>query len=223
MFLISFFLSGDERDPLPEKIVLKKLQLPQDFATVNVQYVNVKASKCAIRPELELPNDLDALNNEIGWLRQCLDVSNANPWGAYQGKKEELQTRVKTNIAFLPVFHEQAHSPSTMAHCMKVLAKSTNFLNPGQTPVMVVDQPLYAMCKQLQWLGIENFNEENFFILFGTMHIEQAGLKLAGQWLDGSGWTSALTEAKVATSGRADAAVKVCHLTRARYAHQVWF
>ena len=39
--------------------------------------------------------------------------------------------------------------------------------------------------------------------------------------MDGSGWTTALAEAGVASAGTADSFLKVTHLTRTRHAHQV--
>ena len=38
----------------------------------------------------------------------------------------------------------------------------------------------------------------------GGLHIEMAALKAIGNWLEDSGWTSALTEAGIASSGKAD-------------------
>ena len=40
-----------------------------------------------------------------------------------------------------------------------------------------------------------------------------------GDILEGSGWTTALIEAEVASSGTADSFFKVLHLTRTRHAH----
>lgn len=105
-------------------------------------------------------------------------------------------------------------------HSMDVVAQNVQYLNPGQIPVMTVDQPLYALCKAIQWLH-EPLSEKHFFVMFGGMHIELAGLRLAGQWLEDSAWNNALVDAEVTTSGRADAMIKVTHLTRSRYAHQV--
>ena len=45
--------------------------------------------------------------------------------------------------------------------------------------------------------------------------------QLLGDWLDGSGWTSALVAAEVATRGVADSFIKATHVTRTRQAHQV--
>lgn len=42
-----------------------------------------------------------------------------------------------------------------------------------------------------------------------------------GDILEGSGWTTALTESDVASSGVANSFLKVSHLTRTRHAHQI--
>ena len=44
---------------------------------------------------------------------------------------------------------------------------------------------------------------------------------LLGDWLDGSGWTSALVAAEVAAGGVADSFIKATHIIRTRRAHQV--
>jgi len=42
-----------------------------------------------------------------------------------------------------------------------------------------------------------------------------------GDLLDGRGWTSAITQANVASSGTADSFLKASHISRTRHAHQV--
>lgn len=42
-----------------------------------------------------------------------------------------------------------------------------------------------------------------------------------GDYLEGSGWTSELVEAGIASSGTADSFLRAPHLTRTRHAHQV--
>ena len=77
------------------------------------------------------------------------------------------------------------------------------FLNPGQTPDMAVDQPLIALAKQIQWQWPNTYGEDKFIVMFGGLHIEMAAFRLLGDLLKGSGWTGALTEAGIATSGTA--------------------
>ena len=57
--------------------------------------------------------------------------------------------------------------------------------------------------------------------MFGGLHIEMAALKTLGDLLEGSGWTGALVQARVATPGTADSFLKASHVTRTRCAHQV--
>jgi hypothetical protein len=54
-----------------------------------------------------------------------------------------------------------------------------------------------------------------------ALHIEMGFLKLIGTWLDGSGWTTALVDANIASSGTAELFIKATSVTRSRRAHQV--
>ena len=53
--------------------------------------------------------------------------------------------------------------------------------------------------------------------MFGALHLEMAMWSTVGDLLDGSGWTTILTEAEVASSGIAQGLLKASHLTRTRY------
>ena len=55
---------------------------------------------------------------------------------------------------------------------MKIIKDSIQALNPGQTPVVTVDQPLLAIAKAIQWSPESSFNENNFFVNMGALHIE---------------------------------------------------
>ena len=55
----------------------------------------------------------------------------------------------------------------------------------------------------------------------GGLHIEMAAFKTLGYWLEGSGWTDAIINAGIATSGVADSLIKVAHLSRTRHAYQI--
>ena len=74
---------------------------------------------------------------------------------------------------------------------MKLNMKWTERLNPGQTPVDVSDQPVYALTKTLQY----NFPDQflNYFALFGQLHIEQALLIIHGILIKGSGLSEIMT------------------------------
>ena len=106
-------------------------------------------------------------------------------------------------------------------HGMNVVNGVVQHLNPGQTPVIALDQPLFALAKQIQWSWPEIYRESRYVVMFGGLHVEMVGLKALGEWLDGSGWVGALSEADVATPGTAESFLKVSHLAKTRRAHQV--
>jgi len=110
--------------------------------------------------------------------------------------------------ALLPLFPDQAKSKL-----------SVNHLNPGQVTVIALDQPLFAIGKEIQWNWSDLYGEKKFVVMFGGLHIEMALLKVTGGWLQGSGWTTALADANVATPGTAESFVKPASVTRSRRAH----
>ena len=95
------------------------------------------------------------------------------------------------------------------------------FSTEGQVPVLTCDQPLYTIAKQIQWSWPDIYGEDQFVVMFGGLHIEMASLKVLGDILKGSGWTEALVQAGVASSGKADSFLKASHVTRTRRAHQI--
>lgn len=104
---------------------------------------------------------------------------------------------------------------------MDVLRQAIVFLNPGQTPVVAMDAPLYALAKYVQWNWPETHGEDKYLVMFGGLHIALALWKTFGDYLEGSGWTAALTQAGVASSGTADSFLNCSHITRTRQAHQI--
>ena len=79
------------------------------------------------------------------------------------------------------------------------------YLNPGQTPVMACDQPLFDIAKQIQWISPDSYGEDLDVIMLGGLHIEMAAWKALGDgWLDSSGRTAALVQDDIATPGKAD-------------------
>ena len=100
-------------------------------------------------------------------------------------------------------------------HGMDVLREAVSFLNPYQIPVITVYQPLFALAKMVQWKWPRTHGEQSYVVMLGGLHIEMAFWKALGDLLAGSGWTNALTEADVASSG-VYSFLKASHLTRTR-------
>ena len=49
---------------------------------------------------------------------------------------------------------------------MNVLKEITDYLNPGQIPVMEVDQPLFALAKHAQWSWPQTLGEDKFVVMW---------------------------------------------------------
>ena len=143
-------------------------------------------------------------------------------WAAFNADEVEDKESISTFIsALMPLFHEQAKSVAMIQHGMTIIKDTMQFLNPGQIPLIAMDQPLFALAKQIQWDKPETYGEDKYLIMFGGLHIEMAAFKVLGDWMDGSGWPEALTQANVAGAGTADSFLKASHVARTRHAHQV--
>ncbi len=95
-------------------------------------------------------------------------------------------------------------------------------LTLNQIPVLTVDQPLCLLSqKRYNGHGLNVYGEDKFVVMMGGLHIELSFLKVLGDWLEGSGWTSILATSNVTTEGRADSILKGSHSSRAQWVHQV--
>ena len=96
--------------------------------------------------------------------------------------------------------------------------KWTTVLNPGQNPVDVSDQPVWALTKELQFSHPEIFSQ--YFSIFRKLHIEQSLLVINGQLIEGLRLVQILTENKFSMVGLS-AVVDVSSMKRARYTFQL--
>ena len=102
----------------------------------------------------------------------------------------------------LPVLPDSINSFAMVHHCSKVLVVITNKLNPGQQPVITVDQPVYALGKEIQWRYPTEFGQ--IVWMLGPLHIEMIHLCVIGDWLINSGWTDIYEWPRPSTPGRID-------------------
>jgi hypothetical protein len=85
---------------------------------------------------------------------------------------------------------EKADSPAIVKHGMDILKKITKHLNPGQTPVLACDCPIFAFYKKIQWNFPQSHREDKFVVMFGGLYLEK-GLwtalwkYLRRLWMDG--------------------------------------
>ena len=72
---------------------------------------------------------------------------------SWSGHFASLQTRPLSPTAITSLltslFEENAHSKAMILHAMKLVKDAIEYINPGQTPLIGMDQPLYALAKQI--------------------------------------------------------------------------
>ena len=138
-------------------------------------------------------------------------------------KRDLVETKeiMPALTALLPLFPDHSKSVAMIRHSMDVINKAVQEINPGQVPVITLDQPLYAIAKTIQWNWPANYGEKHFIIILGGLHIEMAAQNVIGDWLEDSGWVEALVKSKVASAGTADSFLKATHITKTRHAHEV--
>ncbi len=76
-------------------------------------------------------------------------------WAAYHAsfsnQDDEERDHSKSLSSLLPLFYEDAKSVAMLHHGMDIVKNAVDTLNPGQVPIITADQPLFTLCKQIQW------------------------------------------------------------------------
>eukprot|EP00732_Lithocolla_globosa_P005625 Lithocolla_globosa_v1_NODE_5933_length_1161_cov_5.328210.p1 type:complete len:339 gc:universal NODE_5933_length_1161_cov_5.328210:1076-60(-) len=235
------FRSGPTGAPRPpislgrlEIIDRKKLCLPEEFLVVPelCRPAKVKVAASSIHPisipfsrlQIERKKEhrwLDSAMSMLSKLSDDLQKSDHICWAAHHSFLQPEPTHLPANIGVLPMFREKAATFSMVKHGMIVISNSIKFVNPGQIPVMQVDQPIFAIAMEVQWTYNEILGEDKFVVTFGRLHLEKAFLSVLGDLLEGSGWENVITQAEIATSGTANSFLSATNITRTRNAHQV--
>ena len=92
----------------------------------------------------------------LGHTRQVIESSNSETlentsWAAYHASHQPPEGHVICSTDLLPLFLEGIHTVALIKHSMDMVNNAVEYLNPGQTPVIAFDQPLYALAKQILW------------------------------------------------------------------------
>ena len=193
--------------------------------TTNMKNIPVPATSAV---SLARANFKKQTEEEYMWLEHPMRFIEDNTgtdentsWSAIHASRQPQLARTISPTALLPLFLDSAHTVAMIRHSMDVVKNAVEHVNPGQTPVVTLDQPLFALAKQIQWKWPEKYGEDKMVVIFGGLHIDMAALKTLGDWLRGSGWVQALVQAEIATPGTADSFLRAAHVTRTRRAHQI--
>lgn len=209
-----------------DKLQWRKVRdLPPNYAVVEDFTLPPKPMTCRPAPDSTL-KELEGNSQyaeERPWLERTMNDNSCVRWPTHHAEAESPLEKYKSKIVLLPVFYEVAHTTSMMLHSMNVVKRAVAHVNPMQTTVLVADQQLYSILKQIQFRFPDTHGENIFCVLMGGLHIELATLRALGHFLEGSGWVHALVEAQVTTPGRGDSMITASHLSRTRYCHEVSF
>ncbi len=136
-------------------------------------------------------------------------------WSGYHSKLHDSSSiKPQAEIGILPLFPDKSTDPGIIKHVMLLVKKSISFLNPGQTPVLGADQPLYSIAKQLQWQFPMILGEDKYVLLMGALHIEDKAQLVTGKFIRGSGMEWAMSTAEGFTAGRAAPTLDDHHIKR---------
>ena len=243
--IIQFRTHENRGEPFPKVDVSKSVEsakkskklspLPSEYTTVIDQFRDRTKKEKLWAPMCNVNfcditdfHELDlAISDEITWLTTvydslCSDGSEndktCNGWAAHHASMKRGHHYPPGINTISPLIRDKVATLNTQGHCMLENIKSTAVINPGQTPVDVSDQPVFALTKELQYRFPWLFKD--YFPLFGGLHIEQSLLVVHGQLIDGSGLLEILNLQKLSTIGLSTV-VEVSSIKRAIYCIQV--
>ena len=188
----------------PQKKTLT--DLPESYTDVQPVAVQVKkdfyvpkGSK-SVKPLSDLI--CEGRKSEYQWLdrvkelleRDKPDKEDYISWSAHFASLQSKTPRSQAITALLPLFNENAQTMAMIQHSMKIFKEGVAYVNPNQTLVIAMDQPLFAIARHIQWEKADLYGEEKYVVMMGGLHVEMASLKMVGHWLDKSGWDSALVK-----------------------------
>ena len=161
---------------------------------------------------------------EIEWIdeqtNRQLKGSVLHSWSKHHAEKQRTKLGENGINAILPLIPKPVHTLETQFHCMQIAKQTISLLNPGQTPVDVCDQPVYALTKEIQVRKPELFGEDKYFSLLGGLHLEHCLLTIHGELVKGSGLYEVLNSNNLSIIGTG-AVVNANHIKQARYCLQV--
>jgi hypothetical protein len=210
------------------------VKLPDDYAMVpyadeytgDIKLTSIREGTG--RPNL---NVIPVSNTENNWLKHVHEVYTEKEGivqdvpvtfsGFFSHKQSIAEVRPRATVGVFPILPDKAASLATQKHAMVTIMKATEFVNPGQVPVIVGDCPLYAQQKKCQLLYPDEVGESKIVSMMGFLHIEMASQECGGKLLSGSGWDRIFTHGNVYTPGTAKSLLGSSNVKRTRHAYQL--
>ena len=119
----------------------------------------------------------------------------------------------------LPLLPESINSTVMVRHCITVICKIIEHVNPGQSLVINGNLIVYALGKQVQFMYPLEFDK--VILMMGSLHIEMAFISAIGDWLGWSGWVDIFKRSKINIAGLIESFLNATNVKQSCYAHQV--
>ena len=101
--------------------------------------------KSAIADEKKWQTATHRLVNE-----EVESVDDPIGWAAFHANAQQPRHFDVTITSLLPLFQDYSKYVAMIRHSMDVAQRAVHLLNPGQVPVLTLDQPLCTIAKQIQ-------------------------------------------------------------------------
>ena len=224
---------GDEPPPL-EYVFSEsdKVKIPESFATIpfadefSGDYKLTPIEKGSLfptlRPSRHIPEQsyLDHVTAIMNDPERKLKPIPMTFSGYFSGLHSSTH-RPRASIGGFPILNEKSTELATQKHFMIAIKKATEYLNPGQDPIITSDLAIYSVQKRCQKLYPQELR--NTVCFMGLLHLEMA-LQEVGGWLMGdSGWENMFILAGIFTSGVANSLKGGKKVKNTRYAYQLIF
>ena len=98
---------------------------------------------------------------------EAQSVDDSIGWAAFHANAQQPRDFDVTITSLLPLFPDDSKSVAMICHSMDVVQRAVHLLNPGQVPVLTLDQPLFTIAKQIQWNWPDVYGAEKCVILLG--------------------------------------------------------
>ena len=164
-------------DIQPDRVRKQIPTLPESYTTLTPvtakQDVVISPTQSTLTCDTELVNT--AIEEEAKWqsnTRRLISEGVQNggdpiSWAAFHSYQEPPHDFEVTIGSLLTLLPDDSKSVAMIRHAMDVVLQVVHHLNPGQVrlPVLTLDQPLYAIAKQVQWNWPSGYGEDKFVIL----------------------------------------------------------
>ena len=151
---------GSSREPLvlSSNTDSQDNSLPDSYRIVPAVNCNLESATVPETTVCEIKDNLEvAKQEESEWFKHSsllidkdsLGKGDCVAWSAFHASRQSDETIHAGISSLLPLFHEKAATVAMIKHGMTTIGHTISICNPGQIPVMVVDQPLFALAKQV--------------------------------------------------------------------------